>query len=99
MQLHELLCPDYFPDWNDDSNKYYVYYIYNHGCDCFAYTYCNTTSTFQVYFTKKAAEKACKILNQEKFMAKIKEAKVNSSEKSLPVRIGSVAPFIHTIEL
>lgn len=71
MQLHELLCPDYFPDWNDiDSKKWYVYYIYNHDYDCFTYTFCNSVSSFQVYFTKEAAEKACKILNQEKFMMK-----------------------------
>lgn len=71
MQLHELLCSDYFPDWNDiDSKKWYVYYIYNHDYDCFTYTFCNSVSSFQVYFTKEAAEKACKILNQEKFMMK-----------------------------
>lgn len=67
MQLHELLCPDYFPDWeNNNESKFYLYYNYDNNtwnwdswsfcCDCV------------VYFTKEAAEKACEILNKEKFM-------------------------------
>ena len=30
MQLHELLCPDYFPDWEDDELKCYIYYHSKH---------------------------------------------------------------------
>ena len=30
MQLHELLCPDYFPDWENISKyKFYLYYNYD----------------------------------------------------------------------
>lgn len=29
MQLHELLCPDYFPNWeNNNEIKFYLYYNY-----------------------------------------------------------------------
>lgn len=66
MQLHELLCPDYFPNWGDDKSKFYLYYNYKYNAweydsQC---TYCDCV----VYFTIEAAEKACEILNREKFM-------------------------------
>lgn len=66
MQLHELLCPDYFPNWGDDKSKFYLYYNYKYNAweydsQC---TYC----AYVVYFTEEAAEKACEILNREKFM-------------------------------
>lgn len=67
MQLHELLCPDYFPDWGDNyKSKFYLYYNYKHNAweyDSWC-TYCDCV----VHFTPEAAEKACEILNQEKFM-------------------------------
>lgn len=67
MQLHELLCPDYFPDWEDDDKlKFSLYYNYRRNVweydSCWAY--CNCV----VYFPPEAAEKACEILNREKFM-------------------------------
>ena len=67
MQLHELLCPDYFPDWGDDDKlKSYLYYNYKHNAweRNSRLTYCD----YVVYFTQEAAEKACEILNREKFM-------------------------------
>lgn len=68
MQLHELLCPDYCPNWNDGNIKWFVYY------DCydkkFEWDYYKKTPVFTVYFTQEAAEKACEILNREKFMMK-----------------------------
>lgn len=67
MQLHELLCPDYFPDWNNNTdNKWYV--SYNYKIHRFRYSSCSFTSTIIIYFTEEAAEKACEILNKEKFM-------------------------------
>lgn len=66
MQLHELLCPDYFPDWEDDERKCYIYYHYKKNewcCDNIQYM-----KEFVVYFNAKAAKKACEILNREKFM-------------------------------
>lgn len=66
MQLHELLCPDYFPDCRNNTDRWFVYYNtyykeYDYACQ-------STTYEFMVYFTKEAAEKACEILNKEKFM-------------------------------
>ena len=67
MQLHELLCPDYFPDWgNEDKAKFYLYYNYKRNV--WEYDSCWTYCDCVVYFTPEAAEKACEILNREKFM-------------------------------
>lgn len=67
MQLHELLCPDYFPDWeNEDRIKFYLYYNYKRKV--WDYDSCWNYCDGVVYFSPEAAEKACKILNQEKFM-------------------------------
>lgn len=66
MQLHELLCPDYFPNWEDDERKCYIYYCRKKNewrCDNIQYM-----KEFIVYFNAKTAEKACEILNREKFM-------------------------------
>lgn len=62
MQLHELLCPDYFPDLNTNEDKWTVYYNTKHKCfSCIRYNY----NHLVVCFTKEAAEKACEILNRE----------------------------------
>ena len=67
MQLHELLCPDYFPEWNDSGRrKYNVYYDTKDKSWNFNYIHFMNLSV--VYFTEEAAEKACEILNAEKFM-------------------------------
>lgn len=66
MQLHELLCPDYFPDWDTDERKWLVYY--DNEKKCFICTPCYMHNYFVVYFTEEAAAKACEILNREKFM-------------------------------
>lgn len=69
MQLHELLCPDYFPNLeNNNESKFYLYY--NYGVDKWYYDYQYRECNYMVYFTKEAAEKACEILNRdrEKFM-------------------------------
>lgn len=66
MQLHELLCPDYFPDWNPHDKQWFIFYDNIHKC--FNYNYNYEIIRLTVYFTKEAAEKACEILNREKFM-------------------------------
>ena len=67
MQLHEVLCPDYFPDWgNEDRIKFYLYYNYKRNV--WDYDSCWCYCDYVVYFTEEAAEKACEILNREKFM-------------------------------
>ena len=75
MQLHELLCPDYFPDWSTSEDKWLVYYDNEDKCFiCNPWYICNC---FVVCFTKEAAEKACEILNREKFMVGQKEGKTD----------------------
>ena len=64
-QLHDMLCPDYVPDWSNISEKKF----------CLAYLYpenfwfvdeLHDTEYPTVYFdTEKNAEKALKILNKE----------------------------------
>lgn len=66
MQLHELLCPDYFPDWSTNKCKWHV--CYDDEDKCFRCKPWYIRNCFVVFFTKEAAEKACEILNREKFM-------------------------------
>ncbi len=66
MQLHELLCPDYFPNWDTDKGKWAISYDNEHKCFSCAPWYC--MNYFIVCFTREAAKKACEILNRENFM-------------------------------
>lgn len=66
MQLHELLCPDYFPDWVSNKDKWIIYY--DNTNKCFSCTLRYDCNFFVVCFTREAAEKACEILNKEKLM-------------------------------
>lgn len=67
MQLHELLCPDYFPDWNDHyESKCTIYY--DTSSKKWYWDGYSAMNMQVVMFTKEIAEKACEILNAEKFM-------------------------------
>ena len=67
MQLHELLCPDYFPDWkNDHEDKYSIYFDNNRRTWRHSLSVIANPQT--VIFTYEVANKVCKILNAEKFM-------------------------------
>lgn len=69
MQLHELLCPDYIPDWNNKyEDKYFIYL--SHEFKEWRYSTESTANIINVYFNEEAAIKACEILNREKFMIK-----------------------------
>lgn len=65
-QLHDMLCPDYVPDWsNEDEHKFYLFYDGKAGN--WKYTYWSAFD-FRVgeYFdTEENAEKAAEILNRE----------------------------------
>lgn len=65
MQLHELLCPDYFPDWDNSKKESWYLGIYEGSWHRYWTTRCDI---FTVYFTEEAAKRACEILNAEKFM-------------------------------
>ena len=67
MQLHELMCPDYFPDWNNHSESKFIIYYDTSSKKWFWDAY-HSMNMQVVMFTKEAAERACEILNAEKFM-------------------------------
>ena len=63
-QLHDMLCPDYVPDWKDDRLKFYVYFDHEQGSlNITASSFCDALSlvTFE---TRENAEKAAEILNK-----------------------------------
>ena len=67
MQLCELLCPDYFPDWNNHYESKFVIY-YDTLTKAWLWCAYRKTNMQVVIFTEEAAERACEILNAEKFM-------------------------------
>ena len=67
MQLHELLCPDYFPNWSNHCESKFVIYYDTSSKKWFWDAY-HSMNMQVVMFTKEAAERACEILNAEKFM-------------------------------
>lgn len=67
MQLHELLCPDYFPDWNnDDEDKYFIHF--DNDRRTWRHSLSIAANPQTVIFTYEVANKVCEILNAEKFM-------------------------------
>lgn len=64
-QLHDMLCPDYVPDWKDDRLKFQIYFSHSQG------EYGKSCSTgiespcMAVFDTEENAEKAAEILNEE----------------------------------
>ena len=64
-QLHDMICPDYVPDWNNDGE---LKFCLAHHCDddCWFVDYFNVTQYPTVYFdTEENAQKAAEILNKE----------------------------------
>lgn len=64
-QLHDMICPDYVPDWEDSEAKFYVYFSHiqnNWSVSCStAWWY----PCMVVFDTEKNAQKAAEILNKE----------------------------------
>ena len=64
-QLHDMLCPDYVPDWEGDRLKVQIYFSHSQG------EYGKSCSTgiespcMAVFDTEENAEKAAEILNKE----------------------------------
>lgn len=64
-QLHDQICPDYVPDWEDNKLKFYVYFDHEQGnWDVSASSFCDALGlvTFE---TGENAQKAAEILNKE----------------------------------
>lgn len=65
-QLHDMLCPDYVPDYEDDDEvKYHVYF--NHFLDRYDISYSTSRENpcMVAFDTKENVEKAAEILNKE----------------------------------
>lgn len=64
-RLHDIYCPDYVPDWNNDRRKYYVFY--SHSSECYSTgSVGNVEFKTNVFFpTQEIAQKVCDILNAE----------------------------------
>lgn len=64
-QIHDILCPDYIPNWEDDSEvKRSI--CFDFSCNEWVidhYSYYSTRKEFTFFDTRKHAEQACKILN------------------------------------
>lgn len=63
-QLHDMLCPDYVPDWKDIELKFVI--TFNHALGKFLPVFkIETEYNTCVYFSEDAAIKAAEILNKE----------------------------------
>lgn len=66
-RLHDELCPDYVPDWNNyEEEKFIIAYDYEDGKNKYIWGYNLSRNTNTAYFpTEEIAQKACDILNEE----------------------------------
>lgn len=65
-QLHDMLCPDYVPDYEDeDEVKYHVYFNHLQGKYNISCSTSRENPCMVVFDTEKNAEKAAEILNKE----------------------------------
>lgn len=65
-QLHDMLCPDYVPDYEDDDEvKFYVYFGHSRGRYDISRSISWENPCMAVFDTEKNAEKAAEILNKE----------------------------------
>lgn len=64
-QLHDMLCPDYVPDWKDDRLKFYVYFDHEQGRYDISRSISWENPCMAVFDTEENVEKAAEILNKE----------------------------------
>lgn len=65
-QLHDMLCPDYVPDYEDDDEvKYHVYFNHFQGKYNISYSTSRENPCVLAFDTKENVEKAAEILNKE----------------------------------
>lgn len=63
-QIHDILCPDYKPNWEDNNeDKHFVYFAVNNDKWLYDYNYCICKTSTTYFDTEEHAEQACKILN------------------------------------
>ncbi len=65
-QLHDMLCPDYVPDYGDDDEvKYHVYFNHLQGKYNISCSTSRENPCMVAFDTKENIEKAAEILNKE----------------------------------
>lgn len=65
-QLHDMLCPDYVPDYEDDDEvKFYVYFGHSQGRYDISRSISWENPCMVAFDTEKNAQKAAEILNEE----------------------------------
>ena len=64
-RLHDMLCPDYEPDWEDCRLKFYVYFNCEQGNWTVSGSSFCEKPCMVAFDTKGNAEKAAEILNKE----------------------------------
>lgn len=64
-QLHDMLCPDYVPDWESDEAKFYVYFSHIQNNWKVSFSTAWWYPCMVVFDTEKNAQKAAEILNKE----------------------------------
>ncbi|MEE0114572.1 MAG: hypothetical protein U0J29_05065 [Ruminococcus sp.] len=79
-QLHDMLCPDYEPDWNNTS-KQKICLGRDHADDCWFVDIFDITEYPTAYFdTEENAQKAAEILNKEMKKIRLREMKGSSQD-------------------
>lgn len=64
-QLHDQLCPDYVPDWENDEAKFYVYFSHIQNNWRVSFSTAWWYPCMVVFDTEESAQKAAEILNKE----------------------------------
>lgn len=64
-QLHDMICPDYVPDWESDEAKFCVYFSYTQNNWRIGSSTSWEYPCMAVFDTIKNAKKAAEILNRE----------------------------------
>lgn len=64
-QLHDMICPDYVPDWGSDEAKFYVYFSHIQNNWKVSFSTAWWYPCMVVFDTEKNAQKAAEILNKE----------------------------------
>lgn len=65
-QLHDMLCPDYVPDYEDDDEvKFYVYFGHSQGRYDISRSISWENPCMVAFDAEKNAQKAAEILNKE----------------------------------
>lgn len=64
-RLHDIYCPDYKPDWNDERFKWYVHFDCTDKEYISNWTTCSNEHAMVYFDSEKTAEKVCAILSKE----------------------------------